>query len=73
MPLWATILTVVFSGIVAVTAITAVIRSTINHGINSIEKRFDRFESRLEKRFDSIDTELKNLNQRIDRHLERHP
>ncbi|MDE0426273.1 MAG: hypothetical protein OXN25_15575 [Candidatus Poribacteria bacterium] len=58
MPLWGTILTVVFSGIVAAISIASFLRS---------------FRFATKDNIDELKTEIRNINQRIDRHLEKHP
>lgn len=61
MPKWATILTVVFSGIVAVISIATFLKS-----FNFVTKDdLIQTEQRLERKIDDI-------NKRIDRHLEHH-
>ena len=62
MPLWGTILTVFFSGMVALTSVAVFLRSfrfATKDDLKEVEKR-------LEQKID-------NINQRIDRHLEGHP
>ena len=61
MPLWGTILTVVFSGMVALTSVAVFLRSfqfATKDDLKEVERR-------LEQKID-------NINQRIDRHLEGH-
>ena len=61
MPLWGTILTVIFSGMVALTSVAVFLRSfrfATKDDLKEVEKR-------LEQKID-------NINQRIDRHLEGH-
>lgn len=61
MPLWGTILTVVFSGMVALTSVAVFLKSfrfATKDDLKEVEKR-------LEQKID-------NINQRIDRHLEGH-
>ncbi|MDE0084201.1 MAG: hypothetical protein OXU23_00705 [Candidatus Poribacteria bacterium] len=58
MPLWGTILTVVFSGIVAVIAIVGLLRS---------------FRLATKDDIKRLETSVENINKRIDRHLEGHP
>ena len=62
MPLWATILTVCFAGIVALIAIINLFRSATKESIQQLVDRLDRLNGRFG-----------NLEQRIDRHLEGHP
>jgi len=57
MPKWATILTVVFSGIVAIIAIAGFIRS---------------FDFATKDDIDRLERKIENINHRIDRHLEQH-
>ena len=62
MPLWGTILTVIFSGIVALISVAGFLRSfrfATKDDLKEVERR-------LEQKID-------NINQRIDRHLEGHP
>ena len=61
MPLWGTILTVIFSGMVALTSVAIFLKSfrfATKNDLKEVEKR-------LEQKID-------NINQRIDRHLEGH-
>ena len=64
MPLWGTILTVCFSGVIALVAVGSffVTRSDINHLRSEIQSL------RVEMR-----EGFKSINDRIDRHLEGHP
>ena len=58
MPLWGTILTVVFSGTIALTSVAMFLRSfrfATKDDINRLERH------------------IENINTRIDRHLEGHP
>lgn len=66
MPLWGTILTVCFSGIVALISVINLFRS-------ATRERVEQLENRLTNLIDRIDRRLANLEQRIDRHLENHP
>ena len=69
MPLWGTVLTVIFSGIVALGTIINFFRSATKEDLREVEKR-------LEQKIDSINKNLEqkidNINQRIDWHLEGH-
>ena len=62
MPLWGTILTVIFSGIVAITSFAIFLRSF----------RFATKDDIKELR-NELKNDIERLNQRIDRHLEGHP
>lgn len=58
MPTWATILTVLFSGIVALGTVINFFRSATKEDIEKLENRLKR--------------KIETINQRIDRHLEHH-
>ncbi|RKU38090.1 hypothetical protein C6496_08020 [Candidatus Poribacteria bacterium] len=65
MPLWGTILTVIFSGIVALGTVINFFRSATKDDIKKVRNELKEVERRLEQKID-------NINQRIDWHLEGH-
>lgn len=65
MPLWGTILTVIFSGIVALGTVINFFRSATKDDIKEVRNALKEVERRLKKKID-------NINQRIDWHLEGH-
>ncbi|MDE0014469.1 MAG: hypothetical protein OXU36_25225 [Candidatus Poribacteria bacterium] len=65
MPLWGTILTVIFSGIVALGTVINFFRSATKDDIKEVRNELKEVERRLEQKID-------NINQRIDWHLEGH-
>lgn len=65
MPLWGTILTVIFSGIVALGTVINFFRSATKDDIREVRNELKEIEKRLEQKID-------NINQRIDWHLEGH-
>lgn len=65
MPLWGTILTVIFSGIVALGTVINFFRSATKDDIKEVRNELKEVEKRLEQKID-------NINHRIDWHLEGH-
>ena len=69
MPLWGTILTVLFSGIVALGTVINFFRSATKDDLKEVEKRL---EQKIDNINQSLEKKIDNINQRIDWHLEGH-
>lgn len=68
MPMWGTVLVILFSGLTTVAVLITLFRSfrfATKDDIDRLEKRIDQINANL-------DQKIENLNQRIDRHLEGH-
>ena len=65
MPLWGVILTVAFSGIVALVSIINLFRTATKESINEIRNE-------LKEDINELKQEVLRINDRIDRHLEGH-
>ncbi|MDE0012214.1 MAG: hypothetical protein OXU36_13780 [Candidatus Poribacteria bacterium] len=66
MPTWGVILTVAFSGIVALVSVINLFRSATKESINEIRNE-------LKEDIGELKQEVLRINDRIDRHLEGHP
>lgn len=69
MPMWAIILTVVFSGVVMIISVAGFLRSFRF----ATKDDLDELKENIKKDIGRLEIEIRNINQRIDRHLEGHP
>ena len=72
MPTWGVILTVAFSGIVALVSIINLFRSATKESINETKESINEIKNELKEDISELKQEVLRINDRIDRHLEGH-